>query len=188
MNYGQVRDASLHLLNRFSIAGTGIAVTYNNQADTLAAIPSLVDSAQMEIATTVRPIIVMKKLTANRGLFHLPNDCCRFIGLEPNRNWQFIGERFFRVPGWKGDWIMVKYHRYPRSVGQNPDDNKRLDNTPDTHQAIPYYVASHLALDDDTYKYSTLYNEWRTKLTELAPPVRVETEVRHNVYEIKEPV
>ena len=183
MNYGQVRDAALHLLNQYSVAGREIPASYNNQQDYLSAIPSLIDSAQMEIATTVKPISALKNVRADsHGLFPLPCNCYRFIGTEPRRDFRFVGERHFIVPGWKGSRILVEYHRYPHPMGENPEDDKRLDNTPDTHYAIPYYVASRLVLDDDTYKQATLYNEWRTRLTELMPPVRVEKGPQFNVY------
>ena len=56
MNYGQVRDQVLKLLNQYSVAGDKVDGSYNNQADYLLRIPELVNDAMTEIATTARKI------------------------------------------------------------------------------------------------------------------------------------
>jgi hypothetical protein len=45
-----------------------------------------------------------------------------------------------------------------------PDDDLELDNEPETHTPVPYYVAAHLVQGEDSFWYASLYNEWRTKL------------------------
>ena len=56
MTYGQVKRAALRLLNASTIAGSEIPLSYNDQADLVLAMPSLVDDAVMQIATTVKKI------------------------------------------------------------------------------------------------------------------------------------
>ena len=56
MTYGQVKNQVLQLLNQYSVAGTTVAPSYNNQQDYLNRIPALVNDAMLEIATTVRKI------------------------------------------------------------------------------------------------------------------------------------
>lgn len=48
-----------------------------------------------------------------------------------------------------------------------PDEDMPLDNAPETHTPIPYYVAAHLVQGEDSFWYASLYNEWRTKLEYL---------------------
>ena len=62
MNYGQVRDQVLKLLNQYSIAGAQVSPSYNNQQDYLNRIPGLVNDAVMEIATTARKIPALIRL------------------------------------------------------------------------------------------------------------------------------
>ena len=45
MTYGQVRDHVLMLLNQYTIAGSAVEPSYNNQQDYLARIPALVSTA-----------------------------------------------------------------------------------------------------------------------------------------------
>ena len=56
MTYEQVKNQVLQLLNQYTVAGTPVASSYNNQQDYLNRIPALVNDAMMEIATTARKI------------------------------------------------------------------------------------------------------------------------------------
>ena len=165
MTYGEVKRAALLLINQYSIAGREIAASYNNQEDYIRMIPALVDAAMMEIATTVKPIPATKEVRWNHGHFRIPSDCWRLLAGHE------------KLPGGK---VRIHYFRYPRPLGEDPPDRKRLDNSPDTHRAIPYYVASRLVLDDDAYKQQVLFNEWRQKLSELKLPIYITKEVVHN--------
>lgn len=67
MNYGWARDYALELINQYSIAGTPIASSYNNQADYIHRIPKLLDDAQVYAATTtgkIREIVTLSSPTA----------------------------------------------------------------------------------------------------------------------------
>lgn len=50
-------DAIFQLLNQYSIVGTEVPLSYNDQADAKARMLNLINDAQMQIATTVKPII-----------------------------------------------------------------------------------------------------------------------------------
>jgi hypothetical protein len=80
------------------------------------------------------------------------------------------------------DQIIVEYYRYPKSIGDDPSDDLELDNTPDTHAALPYFVASQLVMYDDAFRYSALHNEWETRLSRLTEPVTVEYAPVDDVY------
>jgi hypothetical protein len=56
MTYQECKNQVLKLLNQYTIAGNAVADGYNNQADYIRRIPSLINDAMMEISTTVRKI------------------------------------------------------------------------------------------------------------------------------------
>ena len=61
MTYGELKNRVLELIFSYSVAGSQIPVTYNNQADYITMIPGLVNNGQMDIATSVKriPAIVL---------------------------------------------------------------------------------------------------------------------------------
>ena len=86
MTYGGLKEQVLRLSFMYSAAGTEIPASYNNQADYLIMIPGLVNSAQFDIATSVRRIPAAKKLselnfTAEGGsdVYTLPDDCWQIM-------------------------------------------------------------------------------------------------------------
>jgi len=46
-------------------------------------------------------------------------------------------------------------------------DSVELDNVPETHELIPYYVAAHIVMYDDAFLYASLYNEYEAKKANL---------------------
>ena len=87
MTYKQLRDDTLRLLDRFSVAGGEVSPTYNNQADILKRLPSLLNDGQMLIATTVRPSTELMELKPYSAVrmgkwlrFILPEDFYRLSG------------------------------------------------------------------------------------------------------------
>ena len=183
-----------------SIAGTPIPSTYNNQADYLRAIPGLANDGMMYIATTVKKIPEIVPLSSlekeDMGeftLYQLPNDFWRLMngGLiwqRPNApfDYHYTYQRFHgyklyannklmipnRTPNLEN--MMVEYYRYPAQLREDPDDKTELDNTPETHAALPYYIAAQLVMYDDPFRYSSLHNEFETRLSRITEPVTVE--------------
>ena len=49
MTYGELKNRVLELIFSYSVAGSQIPATYNNQADYIAMIPGLVNNGQMDI-------------------------------------------------------------------------------------------------------------------------------------------
>lgn len=205
MTFGTVRDESLKLLNGYSIAGTEIASSYNNQADYLVRIPGLVDDAQMYIATTAKKIPATAELsslgrtdTGGVSTFTLPSDCYAFPGTgllcySDERGFErvgalkYIGTKQFAIPAKLADdaglTLMIEYYRYPIALGSSPESTATLDNVPETHYAIPYYVAAHLVMYDDFSVYASLYNEFETKLARFAEASRAENWPIFDVYD-----
>lgn len=181
MTYGQVKRAALRLINAGTIGGAEIPPSYNGQADLLKAIPTLADDAVMQIATTVRRIpaaVCLDSLAQSEQggwtAYALPSDCWRVKGgglLRPDERGRFggyrlLGRQLLLPAGERGLWL--EYWRYPVSLGSEPADDAPLDNSPDTHTAIPYFIAGQLVLYDDAYRYAALHNEWESRLSRLS--------------------
>ena len=82
MTYGELKNRVLELIFSYSVAGSEIPATYNNQAEYIAMIPGLVNNGQMDIATSVKRIPAMVPLSeleseqvGERILYKLPSDC-----------------------------------------------------------------------------------------------------------------
>lgn len=199
MNYKQLRDDTLRLLDRYTVAGEPVSESYNNQADALRRLPSLLNDGQMLIATTVRPIAEMMELKPAAGekmggwlRFILPEDMYRLTGRGlvvlkdgdcfRSHEFQLLGDGAVLVPAGLFGAVAVEYYRYPFPFDPQPKDEDRADNTPDTHAILPYYAAAHLAMGDDAFLYASLLNEFEARLERLRRPAsaqRLSTEDRY---------
>ena len=178
MTYGDVKREALRLAFQDTIAGAQIPESYNNQADYTGQIPGLVDSAQMDIvirakkisAVTPLPSLAMTMENTFR-VYTLPDDCQEIMqgGLVQMQDngygdmlvrryggYRAVGKALF-VPKSAPREMGLEYWRYPESVGTNPTDCQQLDNTADTHSAIPYFVAAQLVMYDDAFRYQANY-------------------------------
>lgn len=209
MTYGQIKKMSLQLIFSESIAGTPIVSTYNNQADYERMIPGLVNDGMMYIATTVKKIPAMTKLegllkdTSNDefDIYTLPDDCFEMMngGLVLQHKKNDFGEianrlhKIYRLYGGNQLWLpkgvgekyplYLEYWRYPELLPDNPDEDAPLDNTPDTHACIPYWVAAQAVMYDDAFRHATLYNTWTDRLSHLKPnPTFIEDSRVEDVY------
>lgn len=199
MNYGQVRDQVLKLLNQYTAAGNPVADSYNNQADYLARIPGLVNDAVMEIATTARKIPATLNLgelypeeVGGQVRYELPGNFYQFVSgsvvkthtgkLLHTNQYSTQGRKFLLVPkGEAGDYT-VTYYRYPELLGEEPRDTDELDNAPETHYAVAFYVAAYLVNHDD-FSLSALFNNaYEDKLAKMGPGVSAEVRRVADVY------
>lgn len=195
-------DAALRLLNQYSIAGTIVPPSYNDQQDDLNRMIDLINDAQMQIATTSRPIpafieIVVPEIANNVPTKEIqtkmPEDFLApksvlFTPIEKGRRPQITIEapyyKWFdndillvlnRPAGtYRAEYQRAPYRIDPIKVMEGSDNllNAELDNTADTHPAIPYYVAAMIALDQNPRAYKEFYNAWETKLSRMGyrPP------------------
>lgn len=200
MTYGQLKKLTMQLVFSESIAGSQLPSTYNNQADYLRMIPGLANDGMMYIATTVKKIPEIVPLSSLEkedlgafSLYLLPPDFYKLMngGLIWQRPDPYIDPRYSyqRFHGYKLyannrlmipnnvphlDGMMVEYYRYPAALVDDPDDKTELDNTPETQAALPYYIAAQLVMYDDPFRYSSLHNEFETRLSRITEPVTVE--------------
>ena len=207
MTYGQLKKQVMQLIFSESIAGNEIPPSYNNQADYLRMIPGLANDGMVYIATTVKRIPEMVSLTElpyeempnGDRLYTMPSDFWRMhngglIWPKPIGCHRTAYERFHwykiyannkllipkRVPNL--DEMLVEYYRYPHQLEDEPADDEELDNTPDTHAALPYYIAAQLVLYDDPFRYSALYNAFETRLSRITEPITTEYSVVDDAY------
>ena len=170
MKYGEIRDASLKLLNQYSLAGETIPETYNNQSDYIKRIPQLVDDAMWLIASGPRRLRTARVLDPDRSKdqngmnrFMLPDDLMDIIpgGLfivdhgehHYDTSYARLDEKRILLPHYTHGTVWLEYYRRPESVqegvptgGTLPADDYELDNSYETHRCIPYYVAAHLVM------------------------------------------
>ena len=199
MTYGQLKKDVLSLINQYSIAGRVIEPTYNNQADYLMRIPGFANDAQVLIATTAKPIPSAVKLCdldqeaiGNSTLYTMPGNFFRF---RTASILDMSGQDLVRIPiegylmdsqfilsGADPHQCIAEYYRYPCLLDENPADDARLDNTEDAQRIIPYYVAAHLVMYDDSYAHSALHNEFETSLSRLTRGVVTTLESVQDVY------
>lgn len=194
MTIAQCKAAVFRLLNQYSIAGTVVPLSYNDQADDNNRMLDLINDAQMAIATTSRPIDEAFTFEVPKKNHNLPTEEIEqimpdnfiyplgiyFKPLEDEKKWRRLPDRTIDMDFYKwlskktlvvpdrpaGTW-RIEYARYPQRYDSNTPENTELDNEPDTHAAIPYYVAAMIYIDENPYAYASLYNVWETKLTRL---------------------
>ena len=198
MNFGECKNRIMQLAFSYSLAGTLIPDSYNNQADYLAMIPGLINTAATEIATfhkripATKPLSALTKTTTgDYDVYSLPSDCVTMMdgGLRlPVKAGRY--HDYFRgvdntiwVPKGTRNDFLLEYWRYPADVSSQTADSTELDNTKDTHECIPYYAASRILLYDDAYRSAELMNEYREKIGKLKEPVWLESGVIANVYQ-----
>ena len=198
MTYGELKKRVLQLIFSYSVAGSEIPATYNNQADYLAMIPGLVNNGQIDIATSVKRLpaqVLVDDLvteTVNgRLLYKLPADCWMpFTGgllYERSRRYErffwyrFIG-REIELSCCAPPGLILEYWRYPILIDAVTPDSMELDNTPDVHECLVFYVAAHLLAYDDPYRYTVFKNMYEERMSRLREPLWLEPGHIRNMY------
>lgn len=206
MTYGECRDLALNLVHQESIAGVTIPGSYNNQQDYLNKIPGLINAAQMDIATTTKPIpawVTLGELACyekqGNYVYTLPDDLWQRRGsglIMPVRERRsahelhndrynrirMIGNTQIIVPETLPAETILEYYRYPVRMEAEPEDDDLLDNVPEAQEAVPYYVAAHIVMYDDAFLYATLQNEYSAKKDALRDRPRTEIDPVRDVY------
>lgn len=201
MNYGELRDYSLQLINQYSIAGDLYKASYNNQQDYILRIPALVNDALIYIASAIRKLPAQAILSRSDGevwgryvRHKLPEDYMQLHGggmlllnADPSgrralNEYVLQEPDYILLPDWvKGD-VVFEYYRTPALVSLKPSDEDKIDATLEAQMAIAYYVAAHLVMYDDASMYTTLYNEFENKAARLARPVTTEISRVYDAY------
>ena len=209
MTFAEARDLALNLIHQESIAGTVIPGSYNNQQDYLNKIPGLINAAQMDIATTVKPIPAqvflgdMEHVESNGWfIYTLPEDLWQRRGsglLVPRPNHgpgpyphkgyervnfplRMVGNTELMLPQQLPSDTIMEYFRYPEKLSLTPADDDLLDNVPEAQAAVPYYVAAYCVIYDDAFLYASMKNEYENKKASMHDLVRTEVDPVMDVY------
>lgn len=196
MTYGEMKDFVLQLLNEYSVAGSETAVSYNNKADLVARIPALTRDGLYYVATTVRRLRAVADLAepetvGDTLVYDLPDDFYQIAGgllrldgggVSRFRNYQLAAGRQVLIPKSEQGRFKVEYFRYPVTSAGVPADDDFLDCPPEAQTAVAYYVAAHLAMEDNNYLHGALYNEFEMKMLRLQEGQFLECGVTENVY------
>ena len=196
MTYGELKDFVLQLLNRYSIGGEGVDPAYNDQSDILARIPELVRDGLQYIATSCRRLREVAPLASPERvgdfyLYQLPDDCYQICGgllrleggnVSRYRGYRIAGGRQLLIPAADKGKFLVEYFRYPMVIRGIPQDGDFLDCPAEAQPAVAYYVAAHLAMEDNNYLHASLHNEFEMKLLRLREGETAECGVVEDVY------
>lgn len=187
MTIRECMDAAYQLVNQYSIAGSLVPLSYNAQADDELRMINLINDAQMQIATVkpigesltfeVPPVEAHKPVTeleCPMPEYFIEATLITFIpargGVRVSKNasyYHWTNDDVLLVPDRPAGTYRVEFNRYPARYAPDVDKNTPLDNTPDTHFAIPYYVAAMLSVDENPKTYYACYNVWETRLSRL---------------------
>ena len=124
-------------------------------------------------------------------LYKLPDDCwLPFTGgllMERSRRYErFFGYRIvagkIELPCHHPPELALEYWRYPERVSSETGDDVELDNTPDVHECLVFYVAAHLLAYDDAYRYTVFLNMYEERISRLKEPVWIEPGPIEDVY------
>lgn len=199
MNLKECRDEALKLIERYSVSGQTIALSYNGQSDYVLRMNGLINDALMTIATTVKKIDAEYKVAQSTDVeddwveYAMPDDFYEranagavYLNNKKLRGTDYIWKSSskFLVKSELEGTISVMYARYPVKITAATNETTELDNSKDTHIAIPYYVAAMLTQQDNPYLSATLYNIYETKLTRISEGVQVEPAPIEDVYGI----
>lgn len=198
MNYGQIRDRALQLIDQYSVAGQTVALSYNNQADYVKKIPALINRGLELISTTYRRIRDIAALpTLSRVKFGentayvLPKDCWQMGGLSTFNpdggivrwpKFRMLGENMFVLDEPAPRPLIVEYYRHPRLLSDAPKDSDELDGGIEVQMLLPYYVAAQLVMLDNAFAYSALLNEFEAGAQRLIELPRAEVGAVEDVY------
>ena len=199
MLYSEIKRETLGHINQYSIAGSPIAASYNNQADYLSRIPVLINEGVMNIRTFVKPDPVVFELVNGENYggmirYELPEDfwSLKTGGVSVIRNGQFcktnnyrlMGKKYILTPADSYGVYTVEYYKYPNKL---PLDNTlteayELEEDPEVIQAATYYAAANLVMYDDEHAYACLYNDYESRLGRISPGITVEVHPVDDAY------
>ena len=199
MRYADIKRAVLSHIDQYSMAGSPIEPTYNNQADYLNRIPVFINEGLMNIRTSFKPSPIVYPLEGGEDggrfiVYTLPGDfwALKSGGVFKVHDGKFEKTNAYRLSG-RGKSIVpsrekgqycIEYYRYPVQLpldGSLTDDFE-VDEEPDVLQAATYFAAAQLVIREDEFMYATLYNEYDGRLSRLTNGVSAEVQPVDDAY------
>lgn len=197
MLYSDIKRATLGHLNQYSIAGTPIAESYNNQIDYLLRLPLLINEGLVSIRTTVKPDPVVHQLRSGQTVggmkrYRLPDDFWKMKSggvsivrngkLQKTNDFHLQGKRYILTPADDAGVYTIEYYRYPDLLPADPDDDFDLNEDIEVLHAATYYAAANLVLHDDETVYAYLYNDYESRLSRMSPGIQTEVHPVQDAY------
>lgn len=198
MLYSEIKREVLGHIDQYSMAGTPVAASYNNQADYLSRIPVLINEGLVNIRTLVKPDPVV--LTLENGeeyggmmRYELPEDFWNLKtgGVSVIRNGQFHktneyrlqGKKYILTPKTEGVYT-VEYYKYPDllPLDKTLTDAFELEEDIEVIQTATYYAAANLVMREDEFMYASLYNDYESRLSRISPGITVEVQQVEDAY------
>lgn len=208
MNVTECTTMSLKLVNQYSIAGTPIVESYNNQSDALLKINMLIDDAQKYIATTARKIFATHNISQVEGVrpsttfggynvYQMPDDFFQLCGrgipyydtgsdLQPlvmSHQYMWRNRNLLCIQKDIVGEFSVDYYRYPVEVTDSTVGTTELDNVIEAQQCVPFYVSAHLVQTSNPSLAAVLTNEFETKLSRISDAIQSEVTQIEDVFD-----
>lgn len=197
MKYAEIKREVLSHINQYTMAGSPVAPSYNNQADYLIRIPVLLNEALVNIRTLVKPNPVVYPLEDGEpygGMvrYELPEDfwSLRTGGVSVIRDGKFQRTNEYRLQGKKyilapgDDSYTVEYYRYPEQLplDNTLTDDYELDEDREVIQTATYYASAYLVLQEDEFAFAGLYNDYESRLGRISPGITAEVHSVDDAY------
>lgn len=191
MLYSEIKRETLGHINQYSMAGSQVSPSYNNQADYLNRIPLLINEGVMNIRTLVKPEPVLFRLTSGDDVgdmirYELPEDfwSLKTGGVsvvyrnhfEKTNQYRLYGKKYILIPQNAPGSYTVEYYRYPNRLplDNTLTDDFDLDEDIEVIQAATYYAAANLVMLEDEFAYGSLYNDYESRLTRISRGITAE--------------
>ena len=198
MLYSEIKREVLGHIDQYSMAGTPVAASYNNQADYLSRIPVLINEGLVNIRTLVKPDPVVLPLENGEeygGMmrYELPED---FWNLKTGgvsvihrgrfrktNEYRLQGKKYILTPKTEGVYT-VEYYKYPDllPLDETLTDAFELEEDIEVIQTATYYAAANLVMREDEFMYASLYNDYESRLSRISPGITVEVQQVEDAY------
>lgn len=197
MLYSEIKRETLGHINQYSMAGSPVAASYNNQADYLNRIPLLINEGVLNVRTLVKPEPVVFSLQSGEEYgdmirYELPDDfwtlktggvtVIRDGRFQKTNNYRLQGKKYVLIPKRAEGSYSVEYYKYPNKLPLKPEDDFELEEDIEVIQAATYYAAAQLVLLEDEFAYASLYNDYESRLGRITRGVTVEVQPVEDSY------
>ena len=197
MLYSEIKRETLGHINQYSMAGSPVAASYNNQADYLNRIPILINEGVLNVRTLVKPEPVVWPLETGEDYgdmirHELPEDfwtlktggvtVIRDGRFQKTNNYRLQGRKYILIPKDAEGSFTVEYYKYPNKLPLSPAEDFELEEDIEVIQAATYYAAANLVLLEDEFAYASLYNDYESRLGRITRGVTAEVQPVEDAY------
>lgn len=191
MKYSRFRDMVFQLINQYSIRGKPTGELDNDYEDLSERIPNLLTMAMGKISVDGKPIIGILdqsqleqegKLEERGGytIITLPEDFQSMTGdgipvtshgrLIRVKGYHMVGDKLVMETRLMREAIALEYEKRPkeyRAILNEDLSEVELDGDMEQQMAAALFVAAMLMLDDDSFVYASLMNEFEDRVSSM---------------------